>query len=162
MHREYGCAVLLAVHYTDTQDSSQSQQQLVKPPKPRDLHTPDAKAQQSWGLTPHGLPWQQGKGVDRGMKVDSGWGRAEEGNQKAKARVSLARVSKIKPHHYRDKVQEGLGSSTAKAALLSAWRTRVWAAALARQEGSMCKPHHSKEACINTHIYTHVHTFIYS
>lgn len=44
MHREYGCAVLRTVRCTDTQYSSQSERQPVKPSKPRELSTSDAKA----------------------------------------------------------------------------------------------------------------------
>lgn len=83
MHREYGCAVLLAVHYTDTQDPSQSEQQLVKPLKPRDLHTPAAEAQKSWGLTPHGLPDSKGRGQTEVCKW-TGDGGGQEGIKKQK------------------------------------------------------------------------------
>lgn len=47
-----------------------------------------------------------------------------EGRRGLKSKSKSSSV-RIKPHHYRDKVQEGLGSSTARPALLSAWRTRV-------------------------------------
>lgn len=86
-------------------------------------------------------------------KVSRRWGGAEESNGKSRSVSSSVRII---PYHYRDNAQEGLSSSTAKAALLSAWKKQIWVAALLRQEGST-HPKRLSHTTPNRHALTHTY-----